>query len=75
MRWWRVRRRWRRSTAAHRRRTTTAPDPYGRIPDGDTVPVPGYPTWADLLRQHLDEPTAAYRTVRVPPWVNRDGRR
>jgi hypothetical protein len=61
--------------AAHRRDIRIERDPYGRIPDGDTVPVPGYPTWADLLRNSLDEPTAAYRTVRVPPWISRGGGR
>jgi hypothetical protein len=61
--------------AAHRRGTRIERDPYGRIPDGDTVPVPGYSTWTDLLRNGLDEPTAVYRTVRVPPWIVRDGRR
>jgi hypothetical protein len=66
MRWW-----W----PARRRRRTIERGPYGRVPDGDMVPVPGYPTWADLLRDSLDEPTAAYRTVRVPPWIARGGGR
>ena len=57
-------------------------DPYGRIPDYHTVFPPGHPryrpSWVDLcrpghddtaLQEALGEPTAAYRTARVPPWV------
>ena len=80
MRW---RWRWRRRHARHDRQARHGRwEPYGRIPDYDTVFPPGHPRhrphWADLTgpaegaaspREALDEPTAAYRTVRVPPWL------
>lgn len=67
-----------------RRRHGSGKESYGRIPDYDTVFPPGHPRhrphWADLtgpsdravaaaLADAMDEPTAAYRTVRVPPWL------
>lgn len=66
------------------RRRAIEREPYQRIPDYDTVFPPGHPNhrpcWADLaypasvapetaLRAALDEPTAVYRTLRVPPWL------
>jgi hypothetical protein len=70
---------WRRRQVRYGRRARHGGwEPYGRIPDYDTVFPPGNhrysPHWADLTHTTpadpvLDEPTAAYRTVRVPPWV------
>jgi hypothetical protein len=85
MRWWPRRRRRRRGrswletvprTARHRYDPLAAhPGRHDRIPDGDTVLLPGQIPWADLIHPDpLNEPTAQYRTIRVPPWVPRPGR-
>jgi len=69
MRWW-----------PWRRKAVSLWEPPHRIADGDTVLLPGQRPWADLVHPHhadtrtrrprgWDEPTAAYRTIRVPPWL------
>lgn len=56
-----------------RRRRPVGWDAPDRVPDGDTVPMPGHGRWADLLTADpLRERTQVLppvRPLRIPPWL------
>ncbi len=69
-----MRRWWRRRRPDRGRHVLDAP--YRRVPDGDSVPVDGYPErWQARINRAMREPTRDLPTVPAPlvrPYVNQD---